>query len=55
MPCRTFKRFTVLNVAQCDGLPEHLHPGAEPLPERERSRSNIGLFDEATRNQLELF
>jgi antirestriction protein ArdC len=29
------KRFTVFNVAQCDGLPEHLHVVAEPLPERE--------------------
>ncbi|BCH26913.1 ArdC family protein [Mesorhizobium sp. L-8-3] len=29
------KRFTVFNVAQCDGLPEHLYRNAEPLPERE--------------------
>ncbi|WP_353642525.1 zincin-like metallopeptidase domain-containing protein [Mesorhizobium sp. WSM2239] len=29
------KRFTVFNVAQCDGLPEHLCAAAEPLPERE--------------------
>ncbi|BCG97280.1 MULTISPECIES: ArdC family protein [unclassified Mesorhizobium] len=29
------KRFTVFNVAQCDGLPEHLYGNAEPLPERE--------------------
>ncbi|NGO54518.1 ArdC family protein [Allomesorhizobium camelthorni] len=29
------KRFTVFNVAQCDGLPEHLHTAAGPLPERE--------------------
>ncbi|MDZ5698677.1 ArdC family protein [Chelativorans sp. M5D2P16] len=32
---RYLKRFTVFNVAQCDGLPEHLHGSAEPLPERE--------------------
>ncbi|WP_217578598.1 zincin-like metallopeptidase domain-containing protein [Mesorhizobium sp. GbtcB19] len=29
------KRFTVFNVAQCEGLPEHLYSNAEPLPERE--------------------
>lgn len=29
------KRFTVFNVAQCDDLPERVHGGAEPLPERE--------------------
>ncbi|TPI13044.1 DUF1738 domain-containing protein [Mesorhizobium sp. B4-1-3] len=29
------KRFTVFNVAQCDGLPEHLYADAEPLPERD--------------------
>ncbi|RWD48628.1 MAG: DUF1738 domain-containing protein [Mesorhizobium sp.] len=29
------KRFTVFNVAQCDGLPEHLYTAAEPLPQRE--------------------
>ncbi|TIU54606.1 MAG: DUF1738 domain-containing protein [Mesorhizobium sp.] len=29
------KRFTVFNVAQCEGLPEHLCRDAEPLPERE--------------------
>ncbi|KAA3448459.1 hypothetical protein C7I87_21745 [Mesorhizobium sp. SARCC-RB16n] len=29
------KRFTVFNVAQCEGLPEHLYAEAEPLPERE--------------------
>ncbi|MDG4882022.1 zincin-like metallopeptidase domain-containing protein [Mesorhizobium sp. WSM4884] len=29
------KRFTVFNVSQCDGLPEHLYGNAEPLPERE--------------------
>ncbi|TIX00698.1 zincin-like metallopeptidase domain-containing protein [Mesorhizobium sp.] len=29
------KRFTVFNVAQCDNLPDHLYPAAEPLPERE--------------------
>lgn len=29
------KRFTVFNVAQCDGLPAHLHAVAEPLPERQ--------------------
>lgn len=29
------KRFTVFNVAQCDGLPEHLFTAAEPLPQRE--------------------
>jgi len=29
------KRFTVFNVAQCDGLPEHMLAGAAPLPERE--------------------
>ncbi|MFB9984992.1 ArdC family protein [Mesorhizobium kowhaii] len=29
------KRFTVFNVAQCDGLPEHVRAAAEPLPERE--------------------
>jgi antirestriction protein ArdC len=29
------KRFTVFNVAQCDGLPEALTVAAPPLPERE--------------------
>ncbi|PXA97561.1 antirestriction protein ArdC [Nostoc sp. 3335mG] len=29
------KRFTVFNVAQCDGLPERLLAGTAPLPERE--------------------
>ncbi|MBB6414412.1 zincin-like metallopeptidase domain-containing protein [Mesorhizobium sangaii] len=29
------KRFTVFNVAQCDGLPEHFPAAAAPLPERE--------------------
>jgi len=29
------KRFTVFNVSQCDGLPEHLSVGAPVLPERE--------------------
>lgn len=29
------KRFTVFNVAQCDGLPEAMTAGAEPLPERQ--------------------
>ena len=29
------KRFTVFNVAQCDGLPEHIGREAEPLPDRE--------------------
>ncbi|MDP3907540.1 ArdC family protein [Novosphingobium sp.] len=29
------KRFTVFNVAQCDGLPDKLTSGAAPLPERE--------------------
>mgnify|MGYP003668178485 FL=1 len=29
------KRYTVFNVAQCDGLPERVHAGAAPLPERE--------------------
>jgi antirestriction protein ArdC len=29
------KRYTVFNVDQCDGLPEHVHAGAAPLPERE--------------------
>lgn len=29
------KRFTVFNVAQCDGLPERMRAGAAPLPERE--------------------
>ncbi|MFS2108136.1 ArdC family protein [Sphingomonas sp. Sphisp140] len=29
------KRFTVFNVAQCDGLPERMLAGAAPLPERE--------------------
>lgn len=29
------KRFTVFNVAQCDGLPERLTTQAPPLPERE--------------------
>jgi antirestriction protein ArdC len=28
------KRFTVFNVAQCDGLPERMLAGAAPLPER---------------------
>ncbi|RWX68861.1 zincin-like metallopeptidase domain-containing protein [Mesorhizobium sp. M2A.F.Ca.ET.039.01.1.1] len=30
-----FKRFTVFNVAQCEGLPEQLYSQPEPLPERE--------------------
>ncbi|AZO34837.1 DUF1738 domain-containing protein [Mesorhizobium sp. M2A.F.Ca.ET.046.02.1.1] len=29
------KRFTVFNVAQCEGLPEHLYGQPEPLPECE--------------------
>ncbi|CDX12633.1 conserved hypothetical protein [Mesorhizobium plurifarium] len=29
------KRFSVFNVAQCEGLPEHLYGQPEPLPERE--------------------
>src|SRR3546814_9208650 len=29
------KRFTVFNVAQCDDLPERVHGGSEPPPERE--------------------
>ena len=29
------KRFTVFNVAQCDGLPDHLFAGAPALPERD--------------------
>jgi antirestriction protein ArdC len=29
------KRFTVFNVAQCDGLPERMLEGAAPLPPRE--------------------
>lgn len=29
------KRFTLFNVAQCDGLPERLQGEPEPLPERE--------------------
>jgi antirestriction protein ArdC len=29
------KRFTVFNVAQCEGLPEHLYRSAGPLPERQ--------------------
>jgi antirestriction protein ArdC len=29
------KRFTVFNVAQCDGLPEHMVTAAPALPERE--------------------
>ena len=29
------KRFTVFNVAQCDGLPDHLFAGAPVLPERD--------------------
>jgi antirestriction protein ArdC len=29
------KRFTVFNLAQCEGLPEHPHAVPEPLPERE--------------------
>lgn len=28
------KRFTVFNVAQCDGLPEHVQGQPEPMPER---------------------
>jgi len=29
------KRFTLFNVGQCDGLPEHVHATAPPRPERE--------------------
>lgn len=29
------KRFTVFNVAQCDGLPERVFAGAAPVPERD--------------------
>lgn len=32
---RFLKRFTVFNVAQCDGLPERFTAAAAPLPERE--------------------
>lgn len=38
------KRFTVFNVAQCDGLPEHLYRNAEPLPEREIVPQAEGLI-----------
>ncbi|MEN3746050.1 zincin-like metallopeptidase domain-containing protein [Sphingomonas sp. HF-S3] len=34
-PVAFLKRFTVFNVAQCDGLPERLMAGSAPLPERE--------------------
>jgi antirestriction protein ArdC len=33
-PVPFLKRFTVFNIAQCDGLPEHLMAKPEPLPER---------------------
>ncbi|MVT64486.1 DUF1738 domain-containing protein [Bradyrhizobium pachyrhizi] len=29
------RRYTVFNVAQCDGLPDHCHATLAPLPERE--------------------
>lgn len=29
------RRYTVFNVAQCDGLPDHCHAAPSPLPERE--------------------
>lgn len=29
------RRYTVFNVAQCDGLPDHCHGAPQPLPERE--------------------
>ena len=29
------KRYTLFNVAQCEGLPDTAHEGAQPLPERE--------------------
>jgi len=29
------RRYTVFNVAQCDGLPDHCHNAPLPLPERE--------------------
>jgi antirestriction protein ArdC len=29
------KRYTVFNVDQCEGLPERVHAGAAPLPERD--------------------
>ncbi|TSE04708.1 DUF1738 domain-containing protein [Mesorhizobium intechi] len=38
------KRFTVFNVAQCDGLPEHLYRKAEPLPERQIVPQAEGLI-----------
>ena len=29
------KRYSIFNVAQCEGLPDTAHEGAQPLPERE--------------------
>ncbi|VIO72700.1 DNA primase TraC [Bradyrhizobium ivorense] len=29
------RRYTVFNIAQCDGLPDHCHGAPSPLPERE--------------------
>jgi antirestriction protein ArdC len=39
------KRFTVFNVEQCDGLPERVVGGAEPLPERQVEPQAEALID----------
>jgi len=41
---RFLKRFTVFNVAQCDGLPERFTAAAEPLPEREQHEAAEALI-----------
>jgi len=34
-PLSFLKRYTIFNIAQCDGLPEHFYQSAPPVPERE--------------------
>jgi antirestriction protein ArdC len=34
-PVAFLRRYTVFNVAQCDGLPDHCYGAPAPLPERE--------------------
>ena len=42
------KRYTVFNVAQCEGLPDTAHEGTQPLPQRETVPQAESLI-EATR------
>src|SRR3546814_16987522 len=41
---RFLKTYTVFNVAQIDGLPEHFHIVPEPAPEEERIKTAEAFF-----------